>query len=109
MTLGRLLLAWIPVALWFAAAGWAARRVTGVTGTPAPAAAALVAVAFEALVVTLFASLWFDSLGHGAWWVLFGLVGLLASALSTRPAFVAVAFSVLRYGGAGAILAWRLG
>jgi hypothetical protein len=109
MTLGRLLFAWVPVAIWFAAAGWAAHRVTGVTVSPAPAAGALAAVAFEALIVTLFASLWFDSLGHGAWYVLFGLVGLLASALPTRPAFAAVAFSVMRYVGAGAILAWRLG
>jgi hypothetical protein len=109
MTLGRLLLAWVPVAIWFAAAGWTAHRVTGVTVSPAPTAGALAAVAFEGLVVTLFASLWFDSLGHGAWWVLFGLVGLLASALSTRPAIAAVTFTVLRYLGAGAILAWRLG
>jgi hypothetical protein len=109
MTLGRLLLAWVPVAIWFAAAGWAAHRVTGITVSPAPTAGALAAAAFEALVVTLFASLWFDSLGHGAWWVLFGLIGLLASALSMRPAFASVAFSVMRYFGAGAILAWRLG
>jgi hypothetical protein len=109
MTLGRLLLAWVPVAIWFAAAGWAAHRVTGVTVSPAPTAGTLAASAFEALVVTLFASLWFDSLGHGAWWLLFGLVGLLASALSTRPAFAAMVFSVMRYCGAGAILAWRLG
>ncbi|HXJ31239.1 MAG TPA: hypothetical protein VNG35_11400 [Gemmatimonadales bacterium] len=109
MTLGRLLLAWVPVAIWFAAAGWAAHRVTGVTVSPAPAAGTLGAVAFEALIVTLFASLWFDSLGHGAWYMLFGLVGLLASALPTRPAFAAVVFSVMRYVGAGAILAWRLG
>lgn len=109
MTLGRLLLAWVPVTLWFAAAGWTAHRVTGVTVSPAPTASALLAVAFEALVVTLFGSLWFDTLGHGAWWVLFGLVGLLASALSMRPAFGAVVFSVVRYCGAGAILAWRLG
>ena len=109
MTLGRLVLAWAPVAIWFAAAGWAAHRVTGVTVSPAPTAGAVVAVAFEALVVTLFASLWFDSLGHGGWWVLFGLIGLLASALSTRPAFAAVVFSVMRFCGAGAILAWRLG
>ena len=109
MTLGRLLLAWVPVAIWFAVAGWAAHRVTGVTGSAAATPASLVAAAFEALAVTLFASLWFDSLGHGAWWVLFGLVGLLASALSTRPALAAVAFTVMRYFGAGAILAWRLG
>ena len=109
MTLGRLLFAWAPVALWFAVAGWAAHRVTRVTISPATTPATLVSAAIEALVVTLFASLWFDSLGHGEWWMLFGLVGLLASALSARPAFALVAFSIVRYLGAGAILAWRLG
>ena len=109
MTLERLLLAWVPVLVWFAAAGWAAHRVTGITVSAAPTPATLVSVGFEALVVTLFASLWFDSLGHGGWWVLFGLLGLLASALSTRPAFAVIVFSVMRYFGAGAILAWRLG
>ena len=109
MTLGRLVLAWAPVAIWFVAAGWAAHRVTGVTISPATTPATLVSGAFEALVVTLLASLWFDSLGHGEWWMLFGLVGLLASALSTRPAFAQVAFTIVRYFGAGAILAWRLG
>lgn len=109
MTLGRLLLAWVPVTVWFAAFGWATHRVTGVTVSPAASPALHIATAFEALVVTLFASLWFDSLGHGAWWMLFVLVGLLASALSTRPRFSVVAFSVVRYFGAGAILAWRLG
>jgi len=109
MTLGRLVLAWAPVAIWFAAAGWTAHRVTGVTRSPAMTPVTLVSGAFEALVVTLFGSLWFDSLGHGEWWMLFGLVGLLASALSTRPAFALVALTVVRYFGAGAILAWRLG
>lgn len=108
MTLGRLLFAWIPVALWFAAAGWAAHRVTGVTVSPATSAGWLVAVAVEALVATLFASLWFDSLGHGGWWVLFALAGLLASAIPSRPGFLAIVFSVMRYLGAGALLAWRL-
>lgn len=109
MTLGRLLLAWVPVALWFAAAQWVARRVTRVTNVPATTPAMLTSVAFEALVVTLFAALWFDSLGHGEWWMVFGLIGILAAALPTRPAFAGIAISVVRYLGAGAILAWRLG
>ena len=29
----------------------------------------------EALLLTLFGALWFGSLGAGAWWLVFGLVG----------------------------------
>jgi len=108
MTLGRLLVAWAPVALWFVAAGWTAHRVMGVTVSPATSPAAVVLAALEALAVTLFASLWFDSLGHGEWWLLFGLVGVLATALQSRPPIVSVVFSILRYVAAGALLAWRL-
>jgi hypothetical protein len=109
MTLGRLLLAWLPVAAWFGAAGWGAHRVIGLAASPPPSPATLLAVAVEALLVTLFGSLWFDSLGHGEWWLLFGLVGILAAGVTARPPFIAVVFSVLRYVGAGALLAWRLG
>jgi hypothetical protein len=108
MTLGRLVLAWVPVALWFAALGWVGHRLVGGAASPPPTIAPLLATAVESLVVTLFASLWFDTLGHGAWWVLFGLVGLLASALPTRPAFLAIALNVVRYVAAGALLSWRL-
>jgi hypothetical protein len=109
MTLGRLLLAWLPVAVWFAAAGWAAHRVIGSAASPPATPATLAWEAVEALLVTLFASLWFDSLGHGGWWLLFALVGLLATGLTTRPPFVTVAFGVVRYVTAGALLSWRLG
>ena len=109
MTLGRLLPAWLAVAIWFAIAGWAAHRLIGVAASPAPSTATHFSTFVESLAVTLFASLWFDTLGHGEWWVLFALVGLIAAALPTRPAFVPVALSVLRYLGAGALLAWRLG
>jgi hypothetical protein len=109
MTLGRLLLAWLPVALWFGTAAWGANRLIGTAASPAPTPARLLAIAVEALLVTLFGSLWFDSLGHGEWWLLFGLVGILAAGIPGRPPFVAVALSVVRYVGAGALLAWRLG
>jgi hypothetical protein len=109
MTLGRLLLAWLPVAVWFGTVAWGVHRVIGIAASPAPTRGSLLAVAVEALLVTLFGSLWFDSLGHGEWWVLFGLVGILAAGVPGRPAFVAVAVSVARYVGAGALLAWRLG
>ena len=124
MTLGRLILAWLPVAVWFLAAQWAGRRwVLGEAAVPPPwrpGIAAARAAAIEAAGVTLFASLWFDSLGHGGWWLLFLLVGLLvafaprlgAAPLLTPPARRAVLLAgfadVARYLGAGAVLAWRL-
>ena len=108
MTLGRLLLAWLPVAVWFGAAAWGAHRLIGVAASPSPTPANLLAVAVEALLVTLFGSLWFDSLGHGGWWLLFGLVGILAAGVPARPPLVALVFSLARYLGAGALLAWRL-
>lgn len=74
----------------------------------------------EAGVVTLFASLWFDSLGHGGWWLLFFLLGLLAASpvrlrrlglhdQSRRSELVWAFADTARYVGAGAMLAWRLG
>ena len=69
----------------------------------------------EAGAVTLFASLWFDSLGHGGWWLLFLLVGLTVTLarlpdVPDRRAVVArAARDAVRYVLAGAILAWRLG
>ena len=108
MTLGRLLLAWLPVAAWFAAIGWASHRLIGIAASPPLSAAGLGWIACEALLVTLFGSLWFDSLGHGGWWVLFVLVGLLAARIPARPGFVTLVTSALRYLGAGALLAWRL-
>ena len=77
--------------------------------SPATGPATLAWTGVEALVVTMIASLWFDSLGHGGWWLLFGLFGLLATSLSGRPPFISLALSVLRYVAAGAILAWRFG
>ncbi len=115
MTLARLVLAWLPVAVEFVIVGrlgarFATRdRLRTITTTD------LVWQATEAAVVTLFASLWFDSLGHGGWWLLFGLVGLLVG-LQRRPGGPepgvdgrGVALDVARYVLAGAILAWRLG
>ena len=98
MTLGRLALAWLPVALWFLGVDWAVRR-----------ARPNYWLALEAGLVTLFASLWFDSLGRGGWWLLFLLVGALAAGLPRRPPWRAVLIDVGRYLVAGGILAWRLG
>jgi hypothetical protein len=124
VSLPRLLLAWLAVGVWFLAVRWAARRAVRRAGDPtpprAPGAGPVWAIALEAAGVTLFASLWFDSLGHGGWWLLFLLVGLLvafaprlgdeppAPPRTLRTTLLAGLVDVARYVGAGAVLAWRL-
>ena len=103
MTLGRLAFAWLPVAVWFLAVDWVVRR------TAPPPLRPNYWLALEAGLLTLFASLWFDSLGRGGWWVLFLLVGAIAAGLPRRPAWRAALIDVGRYVVAGGILAWRLG
>jgi len=108
VTLGRLLVAWLFVALWFAVVAWLMHRSAAMLGWAAG----------EALILTLLASLWFDSLGHGSWWLVFLLVGLLAASSELRraiqqgvPARRAVLLGLLdtaRFVVAGGILAWRL-
>jgi hypothetical protein len=124
VTLGRLLLAWLPVAALFALA-----PPVGYRWDLPPSPRAVVwsfnrweigwRVA-EAGLVTLFAALWFDSLGSGEWWLLFLLVGLLVAfprrlvmwrhvePLRRRHLLVHAGLDVARYVAAGGLLAWRL-
>ena len=125
MTLDRLLLAWLPVAALFAVTPPIGYQWTGdVTGVRAfvwsfnrwEIGWRLV----EAFVVTLFGSLWFDSLGAGGWWLLFFLVGLLVAfprrlvmlrhvePPRRRHLLAHAGLDVIRYVAAGALLAWRL-
>ena len=115
MTLSRLALAWASVALWFIAVAWLTEQWRG-----APRLRRLARVGSEALVTTLLASLWFDSLGHGGWWLLFLLLGALAGlparwrdadagVLPGRRAVLLGLVDAGRYVVAGALLAWRLG
>jgi hypothetical protein len=127
VTLGRLLLAWLPVAVLFALAPPIGYRwdTASESSLPAP-----VVWSFnrweigwrlaEAGVVTLFASLWFDSLGAGGWWLLFVLVGMLVAfprrlvmwqhvaPERRRHLLTQAGLDVARYLLAGALLAWRL-
>lgn len=113
MTLTTLGLGFAPVAALFVAAGWltSRRRLS--------LAAALVLIT-EAFVVSLFAALWFGSLGSGGWWLVFGLVGALVAGAergvrwastraSARSELAGFALGLARYLAAGALLAWRLG
>jgi hypothetical protein len=125
VTLGRVIVAWIVVAAWFGIA-----TVVMVSAmvrlTRSQDAVAYIGVlpqalkrrVAEALFITLIASLWFDSLGSGQWWLLFGLVGVLVSssvwflpapdAVTKRVLIADIVFDLARYVGAGALLAWRL-
>ena len=128
MSLGRLVLAWLPVAAEFTIVGGTGLRFpTFDSAAPTDDAKVIGEVwtftqrdllwrSVEAAVVTLVASLWFDSLGHGGWWLLFLLLGLMVAvarlprpAWQRREAMVRTIRDVLRYVVAGAILAWRLG
>jgi hypothetical protein len=125
VTLTRLVLAWLLVAVWFVIASLAIPVVLAALARPADAPAAfdfprppLKWRLVEAALLTLLASLWFDSLGSGGWWVLFLLVGALATGplwlrsgmepLPLQALVVGVCADLLRYLAAGAILAWRL-
>ena len=125
MGLGRIVVAWIFVAAWFEIATLATSYLVHRLAIP-PDATVYVNVPVpilkrrlgEASLVTLIGSLWFDSLGSGAGWLLFLLFGALVSSSkwfspapdgAARRALVAdIACDVARYMGAGALLAWRL-
>jgi hypothetical protein len=125
VTLSRLVAAWVPVAALFVAAppiGY--RWDTAVEGGPFVWSFNRWEIGWrlgEATVVTLFASLWFDTLGAGEWWLLFLLVGLLVAfprrlvmwqyveAPRRRALLAHAGLDVARYVAAGGVLAWRLG
>lgn len=125
MTLGRLIVAWLLVAIWFVLAtlgtGYLIVKVTGKEPPPADPVYRTERLrvvrwrAIEAALLTLVGSLWFDSLGSGEWWIVFLLLGGLAGGprwarhdLPTRVAMVGTGSDLLRYLIAGALLAWRL-
>lgn len=124
MTLGRLVLAWLPVAVWFTCATGITRRLAFAGETAPSLGSFFLRTArrslLEGLFLTLLASLWFDTLGAGAWWLPAALVGALAGIAGVTPILPAVAHArrtvvllflvdVLRYVGAGVLLMWRLG
>ena len=113
MSFLRLALAALAVAAWFA--GWALgeRRMTGGTGAPRYGRELA-----EAALLTAFAALWFASLGHGGWWLLFAVLGCLVEGpvrARHRPegapepmVWRACLLGTLRFVGAGLILSLLL-
>jgi hypothetical protein len=73
----------------------------------------------EALLLALIAGLWFGSLGHGGWMLLFGLLGLLVEWTGWMriagevepplPALVHIVLGGARGVAAGGLLAFALG
>jgi hypothetical protein len=118
VTLTRLLLAWLPVAAWFTIVTYATPSLVGPLAQRLEASLLKWRVV-EAGVLTLFASLWFDSLGRGGWWLLFLLVGALATIprwlpehgreVPPRVLLIGACVDLARYEIAGVLLAWRLG
>ena len=115
MALSRLLLGWVLVTLWLL--GWDAIAARGAWDR-----GSALLPAGEALLLTLFGALWFGSLGSGAWWLVFALVGALREwpgrpdwaarvkgRAVSRPGIPLRLLRTLRVVVAGGLLAWRLG
>jgi hypothetical protein len=106
VALSRLFGGWLAVALWLLLWEVVASRFGGAreTGLARRGRDCLV----EAGLVTLFGALWFASLGSGAWWLVFALVGALRE-WPLRSAPGVALLRVVRTLVAGGLLAWRLG
>ncbi|HEU4763509.1 MAG TPA: hypothetical protein VFS28_02580 [Gemmatimonadales bacterium] len=118
MTLTRLALAWAVTAAWFTLTWTGSARLAG---RPAPwtLRGPFGALLLEAALLTLVAALWFGSLGHGGWWLLFLVLGLLQDGpVRTRHRgdvpvegarrWLILAGDLVRFLAAGGLLAWRL-
>ena len=113
MTLTWLLVAAAAVTVWSLGWSFVARKLSN-EERPLPWRVD----ASEALLVTMFASLWFDSLGHGAWWVLFLVLACLVEGPvrlrhqgdrpDAVPVWRAVLLGAVRWLGAGLILSLLL-
>ncbi len=105
MALSRLVWGWVAVGLWLLLWELVASQLGRSRGEGKLRRVRTFLV--EALLLTLFGALWFGSLGAGAWWLVFGLVGLLREWPPSEPPGIA-ALGVVRTLVAGALLAWRL-
>jgi hypothetical protein len=115
MVLTRILVGIAAVTLWFLAWGALQRRLrAGAAGEASPPfRATLPAAVIEAAFLTLFAGLWFGSLGAGGAPLLFLVVGALleipprmrSGTLGWKP----VAGGIVRIVLAGVLLGWLLG
>lgn len=107
MTLLRIALGFLAVAVLFVGYAW--------TTGPRKRGIAVVLSA-EALALTLYAALWFGSLGKGGWLLVFLLTGLLASGVERwigavsqgaplKPLLRPTLLTTIKYAVAGGLLA----
>lgn len=120
MTLLRLGIAWGLVIIWFIVFELIEQRIAG----PGPEQGRKLRASWkvyvaDALLLTLFAGLWFASLGHGGWVLLFLMTGLLVEGPGrfrdgsgmvdlSGKGIVRLLLGLFRTVAAGGILAWRL-
>ncbi|MGH7591692.1 MAG: hypothetical protein ACREL2_09655 [Gemmatimonadales bacterium] len=115
MTLTRLLVSWGVVAVWYAAADAGLEHFWPTVGTTFR----LSVIVVEALLLTLFAALWFGSLGHGEWWLLFLVLGIFVegpvrarhrspSAAGDAGPWHGAVLAIARLVIAGGLLSWTL-
>jgi hypothetical protein len=123
VALTRLALAWLLVATWFVLCEMGSARLLP-AGAPGPRRGLLRLLLIEALILSMFAALWFASLGHGGWVLLFLLLGLLMEAPVrfrddiyngraspatfdlTRARWIRIGLGVVRTVVAGGLLSW---
>jgi len=106
VTLIRIALGFLAVAALFVGYAWTmGQRKRGIA----------VVLSAEALALTLFAALWFGSLGKGGWLLVFLLAGLLASGVERwtgavsqgaplKPLLRPTLLTTIRYAIAGGVL-----
>jgi len=102
MAFGRIVLAWAAVAAWLVTWALVERRWTCRAAITLRGAGWL---AGEALLLALFGALWFGSLGAGAWWLVFVLLGALMEWPIRSPLEAA---RITRVVASGGLLAWTL-
>lgn len=77
MSFGRIALAWVGVSLWLVVVDMVTKRWATGELDAIRARGPLGLTLLDAALITLFGALWFASLGSGAWWLVFGLLGLV--------------------------------
>jgi hypothetical protein len=119
MTLLRFFLGWVAVVAWYLLFELMEQRLIGARPEGRLLRARWTTYAADALLLTLLAGLWFASLGHGGWILLFLLIGLLMEGPArsrgkpggvewNRPRIIRIGCGVFRVVVAGGLLAWRL-
>ena len=116
MSLFRLGLGWAAVTLWYFFFELLEQKIRGSRPETGRLRAGWKVYVADALLLALFAGLWFASLGHGGWVLLFLMVGLLVEGPARvrdgsgsmdlgRAGILRLVVGLIRFVAAGGILA----